>query len=76
VTRLAELQLRRAALRIEMAAARGEAADSCSALRTQLGGAMLGVSIGRIASAAPLRWRIGLLAGLAAVSAARALLRR
>ena len=57
MTRLAALNLRRAALRIDIAGTRADAAQACGTLRARFQAAALGLSLARLAARAFLRPR-------------------
>jgi hypothetical protein len=78
MTRLAMLRGRRAELHREIALARSGAAESAAAIRTDIGAALLGASVARLASHLfarrnGMRGALGLAAGIAAAFAARAI---
>jgi hypothetical protein len=57
VSRLAALQLERAAMRFDIACTRAAAADACSALQDRFRAAALGLSLARLAARIFLRRR-------------------
>ena len=74
MSNLGYLRLRRAAVRADIAAMRGEASEACSRIRADIGAAMLGLSIARLFGRGPrLRGFLAVAAGAATAFAVRAL---
>jgi hypothetical protein len=77
MSRLAELQLRRAALGCQIARTRSDSANAAVDMRADIGAALLGASIARLLTRnAGMRGFLGVAAGVAAALAMRSFTRR